>query len=239
MQTKIIGGGVVNPGVELAVDPTFLAARVALRPLDFAQLGQILGHYRVSFITGTTVSIGAAGILAYLRWTDASRFLVLMRAEVGISVPAAITAATVVDCGIFVARGSTAAGAGGGAIGLTNNNQKLRVNMGSSLVTDARVATTAALTRPTGATADTQAMGACAFPMLSAPTLGATANTAVAVGAGGSYANQVLYKVDAAGQHPIVLSLNEHTEIQEITAGPVTGGIKWYITMEWAEVVLF
>ncbi len=75
MQTKIIGGGVGTPGVgqEMAVDPTFLAARVALRPLDYAGLGQVLGLSRASAVTGTTVSVGGGGILfENQQWTLAS-----------------------------------------------------------------------------------------------------------------------------------------------------------------------
>jgi hypothetical protein len=209
-----------------------------MRPLDYAMLGQILGHYRASFITGTTVSIGAAGILGYMRWTDASRYFVLLKLQAAVAVSAAITAATLVDLAAFIARGSTAAGSGGNALTLTGNNQKMRKLMGDTLVSDARVATTAALTRPTGATADSQAFAAAAFPTKVSPDVGATAAATVAVGVASPLVE--LYKAEqASGEHPVVLVANEHVEFQEVTAGPTTGGLKWYITATWAEVVLF
>src|SRR5438132_2192936 len=228
-----------NPGVVLETDPAHRAGRISVRPLDHTTLqGKVLGHYRVVAVTGTTVSVAAAGVLSYLRWTDPTNFLVLIRCEANIAVPAAITAATVVDLGLFIGRGGSAAGSGGGAINLLGNNQKNRVNMAPSLITDARVATTAALTAPTSRVADAAPIGAAAWAMLSAPTLGSGASTAVAVGAG-EYLPIPLYKWDGLGQYPIVLSANEDIEAQLITAGPVTGGIKYYITWEWAEVVAF
>src|SRR6266702_3062420 len=97
-----------NPGVVQEVDPTNRAARVSIRPLEHQTLqGKTLGHYRAAAVTGTTVSVGANGNLSYIRWTDPTNFLVLIRCKATISVPAAITAATVVDLGVFVGRAST------------------------------------------------------------------------------------------------------------------------------------
>lgn len=225
-RTTIVGGGLTQAGPELQVDPQFSAARVAFRPLDYTNLGQILGHYRVAVTTGTTVSVAGAGILAYLRWTAPS-FFVLMRVSTIQVIAATITSAVVVDAGLYVARGSTAAGSGGNAV-VMGTSQKTRMTMGNSLVTDFRYASTAALTAPTGAVVDTNSYG-----MIVTPLSGQTATTT----APGPMMD--LYKWDALGQHPIVLSNGELVEIQEITAGPTTGGIKWYFTFEWAEVALF
>src|SRR6266487_1369796 len=95
------------------VDPTWNAQRVALRPIDYALMGQVLGHYRAVSFTGTTVSIGAAGILSSLWWRDATRFLVLLRLSAQAEVASAITAATPIDLQAFVMRGITGAATGG------------------------------------------------------------------------------------------------------------------------------
>lgn len=225
-------------GAEGVIDALRGAQRTNLSPIDHSdQNGQLLGHYRASFVTGTTVSISAGGILAYLRWSDTSRYAMINRIQVAAAVSSAITAATVVDIGAFVSRGATAAGSGGGALTLTGNNAKLRSNMGSSLVSDARVATTAALTRPTSATADSQAIAATCFGIKVSPDIGATASATCAVGVASPVVD--LYKIDSAGQHPLILTSGEVLELQEITAGPTTGGIKWYITVEWAELAYF
>jgi len=235
-QTQIIGGGSVQAGVPMAVDPLFQAARFSPRPFDYAQLGQVLGHYRAVLITGTTVSIGAAGILAYLRWSDPSRYFVLVRLQAQALVASTITTGVQVDVGAYVARGSTAAGSGGTLVNLQGNNSKLRANMNASLITDGRVATTAALTAPTSATADANPFATYVTPVsfqTTAPASGTTgmANTLTPL--------QDLYKLDCLGQHPVILSPNEVLELQEISAGPTTGGIKWYFPIEWAEVASF
>src|SRR5712691_7553368 len=91
MQVKIVGGGIVSPGVEMAVDPTFLAARVAIKPAEYAQNGQILGHYRQAASTAAILA-GANAVLFSLRWADPSRYFVLMRLSASVTTVAAITA---------------------------------------------------------------------------------------------------------------------------------------------------
>jgi hypothetical protein len=232
---KIIGGGLLVPGVEAQVDPSHNALRTSILPLEHAGPYGILGHFRANFITGTTVSLGANSPIASIRWSDATRLFALMRIEASAQVAAAITAATLVDLEAIVARGFTAADTGGTAILLTGQNQLNRSQgMKSSLVTDARVATTAALGAGTR-TLDSVGFGFAAWQSLSAPTLGATANTAVAVGAMDA-SPRVLYKWDALGQHPITLGTNEGIIVRNSSAGPVTGGIRYVITIEWAEV---
>src|SRR5207302_1411737 len=152
LPVKIVGGGVIQQGVEQAVDPTFNAARVAIRPLDYQNLGQFLGHYSVAKNTSTTVSIGAGGTLAYLRWTDSSRFCVPLKVRVSAVVASAISTGTIVDVGLFQGHGSSGAGSGGNSV---------------------------------------------------------------------------------------VLSANDFLQVQEVTAGPTTGGIQFGFTFEWAEVSVF
>ena len=238
--SKIVGGNPkgIAPGTELIVDPESGAARATLRPLDHTSPYVTLGHYRANLITGTTVSLAANSPIGSLRWGDGSRFLVLVRIEASVEVPAAITVATPVDLEAIIARGFTGSDSAGTAIALTTVNQRNRSgNMNASLVTDLRVATTGQLTAGTR-TLDGVGFGFAAWEMLQAPTLGATANTAVAVASGDS-TPRVLYKWDALGQYPIVLGQNEGIILRNSTAGPVTGGIRYAITLEWAEVVQF
>lgn len=242
MNLKIESGA--GPGSKIGTEALVDAIRGAIRasnaPIDHSDLnGNLLGFYKASFITGTSVSIGAAGILAYLRWSDASRFLALLKVQASVAVASAITAATIADLGLYVSRGWTAAGSGGAALTLTGASQKARAQMGSTLVSDARVGTTGALTRGAGGAADSQPFAASAFPLKVSPDIGATGATGVAVGVASPVLD--LYKWDVNGDHPIILTPGngEAIEAQEITAGPTTGGLKWYITMHWAELALF
>jgi hypothetical protein len=238
MQTKIIGGGVGTPGLgqELAIDPTFLAARVAMRPLEYAAQGLVLGHFRATVITGTTVSMGAKGILSYLRWSS-PQYAVIERLTLNSSyVASTITAGVVVDCAVYMRRGSTAVGSGGGAVTIGGNNQKMRGIMGSSLVSDMRVATTGPLTAPTNGTQDANPIGYTLTPstfVTTAPTSGTPATSTLQI------QPIDLYSWTALGAHPPVLQSGDDIEFVEYTAGPVTGGIAFAMTYEWAEVVLF
>jgi len=222
-------------GTEWIIDALRGALRTSVSPLDYGDInGNLLGFYRCSVATGTTVSIGAAGILNYLRWSDTSRVMALIRVQLGSYIAATITTAVAVDVGLVMSRGSTAAGSGGSAVTMGGNNQKLRGVMGTSLVTDFRVATTGALTRPTGGTADANPISLT--PMKSAWNI---QNPGTATFNNTSTDTLFdLYKWDPT-EHPVVMVNGDTAEIQEFTAGPATGGIRWYITWTWAELALF
>jgi hypothetical protein len=227
MQTKIIGGGTVQVGPELAVMPTFNSAAVSCRPLEYASLGQALGHYRVSVATGTTVSIAGAGILLSLRWPDPSRFLVLLRISMSALIPSTISTATVVDPAAYIVRGFTVDNSGGTATSFSAGKQKVRANMNASLVNSLQVATTSAIAAGTR-TPDAAPFAALSMTMIpDNKTLGSAALWSD------------LYRTDCFEQHPVVLGCNEGIEIQEVTAGPTTGGIRFYFTLAWAEVASF
>jgi len=234
---KIVGGGANQPGAEQIVDPSTGAARTSIRPLDYTYGNQVLGHYRIIVVTGTTASVAAKGVLSYLRWTSNTSFLVLLKASVvSCYVASTITASTVVDCALYIARNSTASGSGGGAVTIGGNNQKNRVSMGASQVSDIRVATTGALTAPTGRTQDANPIGYALLPatyQTTVPSIG-TPTTATLL-----TTPVDLYKWDELGQHPVVLTAGEDVEFCEYTAGPTTGGIVFAFLYEWAEVALF
>lgn len=233
-----VGGGSPQlAGTQQVIDPTFNASRVALRPLDYAHLGAVLGHYAVAHASGATASLGAAGHLASIRWTDASRYLVLMRIRAGWSVTGAVTAATPMDLQAVIARGFsvdfTTASTATSLAAIANTN-KMRSSMGASLmgVNGPRIATTTVMSGQT-LTADAAPFAMC--PFVNQPSGNATVTQAVGVGG----AMTDLYSWTALGQHPIVLSANEGVIVQPVTAGPTTGTVKYYVQWEWAEVVLF
>lgn len=223
-------------------DPTHLASRVSVRPLEYKNGSQILGHYRAVTFSGAVASISAAGILASLRWADASRYFVLQRLAANIEVLTAITTAPVFDLAAFVFRGSTGNATGSGSSTLTGgaNNQKNLVNMSGTLLTASggelrTIGTTTALTAAAGKTNDGAPFGAAFLPVISAVT---ATGTAVAVPVGAAYNSgwTNLYSIDSPYQHPIVLGVNEGIEVQVITANNTTGTVKYGFLWEWAEV---
>lgn len=67
---------------EMAIDPAFLAGRVALYPLDYAWAGQVLGHYRyLDKTSGSTWNAGDA--LSAMRWPAPDAYFVLLKIRIG------------------------------------------------------------------------------------------------------------------------------------------------------------
>lgn len=241
-QTKITSGTdlqQISPSLtELLIDIQRQAARVSISPFDYAGSGgQILGFYKVAQASGATVSLGAAAHLASIRWTDPKNIAVLLRLRVGWAVSGAITAATIMDLQAVIARGFTvdfttnSTAANMAAVAKTN---ALRNRMGSSLlgVNGPRIATTAAMSGQT-LTADSNPFAMASFA--NQPSGNATVTQAIGVG----HPMVDLYKLDTNGGHPVVLGVNEGVLVQPVTAGPVTGSVKYYIEWEWAELAGF
>lgn len=236
-QTQIIGGGLRDPGTPLAVDPTFLAARVALRPLEYAQVGQVLGHYGCAQVSGATVSIGAAGILGSIRWSDSTRFLVLMGLRAGWAVTGAVTLAAVMDLQASIARGFTVdftTASTAAALGSVANTNKMRMTMGTSLMgaNGPRIATTTVMS---GNTYTLDAFPFAVTVWANQPSGNATVSQAVGVAG----AMQDVYNWNKLGQHPVVLSANEGIILRAISAPVVSGSIQYYFEWTWAEVAIF
>ena len=237
--TKVVG----STGVELAVDPTFLAARMALRPLEHASKGRVLGHYAVAQRSGElAATIGALGHLASLRWADDTTYCVLMRIKAGWSISGAVTTAVEMNLRAIIARGftvdfTTAATAANMAV--PPKTGAMRGSMGSSLmgVNGPRIATTAVQSGQT-LTADANGFAACVWPgITSIAQTAAAATVNMALGTAGMM--QTLYEYTALSQHPVVLSQNEGIILQPITAGPATGTFALYTQWEWAEVEVY
>ena len=242
--TNIVGANIANQiAVGLAVDPTFLAARVALRPLEYQSQGRILGHYAVAQRSGElAATIGALGHLASVRWSDATAYMVLLRLKVGWSVSGAITTAVEMNMRAIIARGfsvdfTTAAT----AINLATvpKTNAMRQSMGSSLmgVNGPRIATTVVQSGQT-LTVDNAPFAMHVWPSIVAVDATAAAATVTqAVGVAGMMAT--LYEYTALAQHPVVLGFNEGVIVQPVTAGPATGTFAIYTQWEWAEVEVY
>jgi len=228
-QTRIIGGGNIQPGAELTVEPLYGAMRAVARPLDYTWGNRPLGHFAFAGETGTTAGIAAKGAMFYLRNSDPTALIVVEKIRCSAIIAAAITTGVVVDIGAWVARNSTAAGTGGTLPTLGGNNQRMRISMGTSLVTDLRIATTAALTLPTGAVMDTNPFAAAITQLSFQTTTTAIAGQPITD----------LYDNIAHGAHPVILSSGEVLVLAPLTAGPVTGGIEWSFEVHWAEVALY
>lgn len=240
LDSRIVGAN----NVGLAVDPTFLAGRIALRPLDYASQGRLLGHYAVAQRSGElAATIGALGHLASLRWpAGLNAYLVLMRLRAGWSVSAAVTAAVEMNLRAILARGFTvdfttaSTPINMAAIPKTN---AMRNTMNSSLLgtVGPRISTTAVMSGQT-LTADAASFAIHVWPgITSIAQTAAAATLNMALGTAGVMAT--LYEYTALGQHPIVLGDNEGVLVQPVTAGPATGTFAIYTQWEWAEVEVY
>lgn len=210
-----------NGGAIAEVDGTgFRAMRMARRPMDYGALGS----YSVTGRTGVMAAgLAANAEIFQLRWTDATRLCAItsVHCSGGGSIAAFTAGVTVME--LMVARSWTTVGSGGTAITLTTNNQKLRSSMGTSLVNDMRIASTAIL--GLGAkTLDAQPMGS----IVSSVT--ATAGTPL-------WPAAHLYEMDENDSHPIILAANEGI-IVRVTV-PATGTWTAGIDVTWMELAAY
>jgi hypothetical protein len=210
-----------NGGSIAEVDGTsFRAMRTTKRPMDYGALGS----YSVTGRTG----VMAAGLVAnseifQLRWTDATRLCVITSVHCSGGGSIAAFTAGVTNMELLVARSWTVAGSGGTALLLTTNNQKLRSSMGTSLVNDMRVASTAALTAGTK-TPDSQPIGS----LTSSVT--ATAGTPL-------WPAAHLYEINENDGHPIILAANEGIVVRATV--PATGTWTASIDVTWMEMAAY
>ncbi len=240
-QTKVIGGGSIQPGVELAVDPTFLAGRVAMRPLEYTAVGEVLGHYSAVQVSGTTITLAAADVVASIRWTDTSHYFVLTRIKVGWACNTITTTTTTMDLSATVLRSFITDYAGNNtrlSLATITNTNKMRASMGTSLmgVLGPQICTTAGMTG-SAAVADAAPFALTVWPWLVESNV---TGTTLAGAVGNAGLPDELYNWRNFGQHPLVLSALEGIKLALVTAGPqTTGGVKYYVEWSWAEVKLF
>lgn len=223
-----------NSGVVAEVDgTTYRAQRVGMRPLDAGALG----HYRIQAATGTlSAALAASAVVYSFRWGDATRLCVLTKLKACFLPLTPFTAATLTDHTSFdahIARAFTAPQSGGIALTPTGNNAKMRTSMPTSLITDMRIATTAALTG-TSFTLD-------AFPFAQSLRKGNRVNPAAAT------EEVVMPSMDglemvfdmSAGDHPPVFAQNEGFVIRNRTVWPAAGTGILSVLVAWAEVTAF
>jgi hypothetical protein len=219
-----------NGGTISEVDgATYRAIRTVARPIDPVSA---LGHYHFASVTGTmAAALAAGGIFFAFRWGDASRLAVVYKIQVGFQALTAFTAATLVDFGFdaHLGRTYTASHTGGTAVTLTGNNLKTRTSMGSTLATDIRIATTAALGGGT-ITLD-------ANPFANSIGDPQRVNPAAATEEQRVNDPTLEWSPDvASGQAPIVLAQNEGIVLRNRAVWPAAGTGVFRCVFAWAEV---
>jgi hypothetical protein len=218
-----------NSGTVGEVDgTTFRTVRTTPRPIEYGALG----FYRVSATSGTmAAALGAGSEIFQFRWPDATRFAVIYRISISAGANVAATAAALIAFKATIARSWTVAGSSGTRLTLTGNNQKLRTSMGTSLVNDSGISTTATLTAGTK-TLDAQDIGSVSIGIGTGAITTALNLTLCP--------STDLLNVDSASDHPIVLAQNEGFVIRTgVNAFPA--GMTWSFSVgvSWAEVNAF
>jgi hypothetical protein len=113
---------------------------------------------------------------------------------------------------------------------LTGNNLKKDVGMGPTLVSDLRIATTAALAGGAGLVLDTA-------PFEQSLRKGARVNPAAATEENITDTYDIDFSVVQQGRAPIILSQNEGILIRNRTVWPAAGTGVLIVAMDWVETV--
>lgn len=188
-----------------------------------------LGHYSVDVVTGDVAAgMAANGELFQFRWTADSNLAAIY--EISVNGMRASTAFAVgaIDIKATVARGYTASGSGGTALTLTGDEAAMRTNMSTSVVGDARVSTTAALTNGTR-TLDTQDLG-----QITTHSSGGVGSATPIIGS--IYLpTTTLFKANlSSNEYPLILADDEGFVVRATV--PATGVWNLGIRVKWAEV---
>lgn len=210
-----------NAGTVADVDGTnYRAIRVNQRPLDYGSLGT----YSVSGRTGTMAAGLAANSPVFsFRWGNATNLCAITSVHCTGGGSIVAFAAGFTNLELLIARNFTASDSAGTALTPTANNQKLRTSMGTSLVTDIRVSSTATLTAGTR-TLDAQPIGS----LTSSVT--ATAGTPL-------WPPEHLYESAENDNMPIILAQNEGIVIRATV--PATGTWTASFDMSWVELAAY
>ena len=190
-------------------------------PRLFAPDPGILGIYSAGVRTGDIAApLAANSPLFSLRWTNTTRFFVLDQLRVAVAVSGVITTSVASSLELVIARSFTASDTGGTALTLTGDNNTFRTSFATSLVGDARIATTAALSAGTR-TLDSQAFAGVPFA------------TGTAIGV--PLELTTLY--DRLSLFPLVLDADEGFIVRNGPAGPATGTFVVHVNLRWLETV--
>lgn len=211
----------VDARVMAAVDPTNLAIRSSLRPLEHKSLpaGLIGGHFRTFFRTGSTTVLNAADPIVSLRWSSSEFRFVLQRLKAYASILTAFGTAQAIELDLVKLYNFTVANTGGTAVTLASGSMK-GPGMAPSRVADLRASTTTALAGGT-LTAEANPIGASIFPL--ANTLGLSAS-------------DVMFDQAAGHEHPLILDANQGFQVRIGVTQGATGVVRYGFLMDWAEV---
>lgn len=195
----------------------------------------IRGQYQMTVSSGAVTTIAArtatAGHLFSFRWGDTTGFHAYVRSVTArFILTTAYGTAQETGCDLIMARSYTASHTGGTAIdvgGTVTNTGKLLTHQPTSLLTSARVASTAELT------AGTQTLDANALATLSDWSAAIGATVPLAASGSGSRPG-VLY--DGLGDKaPLVLAQDEGFVIRNLILMGATGVGRWEFTVAWDE----
>lgn len=227
---------VIEGGTSAALQEVGQAAFVGahIRPTPIGP-STSLGSYRITATTGTmAAALAALGQVFYVRWTDATRFMVVHKCRVSFQCLTLFTAATLTDFGFDLIK-ATAVSAGGGGTDLgALVKTKMRSTMGASLLDAAglmRISTTAALTALTtvDATSIAQSLGDPQRVNPAAATEEQRVN------------DPTLYYVAdlASGEYPLTLAQNEGLIVRNRGVWPAAGTGIIQVELVWSEVAAF
>jgi hypothetical protein len=206
----------------LEVEANTKAARVTLRPEDFGALG-IYSLAPSNGATAMAAGLAAASPIFSFRWGNATNLALIKRVVLSAGNGVTAFAAGIAKFDLIAARSFSVSDTGGVAVVPSGNQNKLRTsNMGTSLLTDARISQTATLT------AGTRTLDANALASITA----GIPNTA-----GATIINPFAMIDQRPGEHPLVLAQNEGFVIQATV--PATGVWFFSVKVDWVEIATY
>lgn len=223
----VLEGGTSGALAEVGVGAAS-ALHATLKPVPHGSLG----HYELAVTSGTiAAALAAAAQLFYFRWTDATRFAVIHRVKMSFQTLTLFTAAQQVDFGFDMFKATTIGAGGGGTQILPAEVSRMRSTMSTSLLSDARIATTAALTAL--ANLDTRAIAQSIGDMQRMNPIAATEEQRV------NDPTMEYHPNMANGDHPLVLAQNEGFVLRNRTVWPAAGTGIVQVSVRWSEVTAF
>ena len=194
-----------------------------------------LGAYSVAH-TGQPLTFTLAGndVLFAYQWTAANAFAIIDYVGLSVSVAATITTSVAMAIEMMVAREFFSAMTGGTNLtptfgaGFNANNQKLKTEMATSLVTDIRQANSRPLDFPLNPyTPDAYGIANVAFPTGTTTGTQSLALTGLWPQGGTTF-----------NPYPLVLNTDEGFVLQvpDGVIGPATGTLRLAVTLRWREM---
>lgn len=208
-----------NTGTNAEVETASKALRIVPKPVDWGSLG----IYSLAAASGTMAAglAGASPIFSF-RWGNASNLGILKKVILSAGNTATAFTAGVCTFNLFIARSFSASDTGGTDVTPTSNTNKLRTSMGTTLLTSARISSTATLTAGTR-TKDGNPAGSISV------SIPATAGTTL-------LAPYPLF-LALAGDYPVVFAQNEGFVIEATV--PATGTWTFSVQTQWEELASY